>query len=422
VSAETQAAVPQASLWRDRRLWILVAATILSRALAVLVGYLAWSTDWFGHTVKDVYTWTEFFRLCREGFVPYVDFTREYPVGAGLVYWLMSHFVDPRSAPQMALVHAAFMTVGDVLNAILFYAILRDRWPRLALPLALLFSLNLTNVALSLVRFETWVVLLALLGYRAHAQGRPWLASFFWSLGCSLKWYPAFFLAAQEWQAIVVHKRRWQWLGSTLVFLAVNVGVNLPFVIRNLQERGNLQMWFWPYEFHMRRPLYWDTVLGVGQIWLGELRFERHAGAWSLGLMLLAIVLWPRMRLEAKAVLVCVGALVFNRVYSTQFHLWFYPFLILEAALSGPARRRTLLVTLVALDVLNVLVYPLAFALAYGEMQGFWPLSARQHGGPGTVLFSAAIVARALGLLVLAALVLRGARGPSAPGQVVEST
>jgi hypothetical protein len=414
VSAEAAVPVAAAPLWRDRQAWALVAATLLSRAAVVLVGYLAWSTEWFSHTVKDVFTWTEFYRQCREGLTPYVDFTREYPVGAGLVYWAMSPLVDPRSSAQMALVHAAVMTLGDVLNALLFYVLVRDRWPRLALPFALLFSLNLTNLALSLVRFETWVVLLALLGYRAYTRDRPFLASLFWSLGCTLKWYPAFFLGVQEWRAIFVHKRRWQWLGSTLVFVAVNVGVNLPFVMENLRQRGDLRMWTWPYEFHMRRPLYWDTVLGVGQIWLGELTFERHAGAWSLGLMLLAIVLWPRMRLEAKAVLICVAALVLNRVYSTQFHLWFYPFLLLEAAASGPARRRALLVVFGVLDVLNVLVYPLAFALAYGEMQGFWPLSARQHGGPGTVLFSAAILGRAVALVVLAWIVARPE--PEAPG------
>jgi hypothetical protein len=222
----------------------------------------------------------------------------------------------------------------------------------------------------------------------------------------------------QEWRALVVKKRRWQWLGATAVFVAVNVGVNLPFVIQNLQRSGDLRMWAWPYEFHMRRPLYWDTVLGVGQIWLGELPFERHAGAWSLALMLLAIVIRPSMRLEAKAVLVCVAALVLNRVYSTQFHLWFYPFLLLEAADSGPARRRALLVAFGVLDVLNVVVYPLAFALSYGEMHGFWPLSARQYGGPGTVLFSVAIVARAAALVALAWIVARGDPPAGGSGQV----
>jgi hypothetical protein len=405
-------------LLRDRRLWLLLVATLASRVLVAAVGAWSWDQDWFGHTIKDVFTWTEFFRQCREGLTPYVDFTKEYPVGAGLVYWAMSLFVNPDSGRQMATVHAVFMTIGDLLNAALFYAIVRERWPRLALGLALAFSLNLTNVVLSLVRFETWVVLLVLLGYRAHVAGKPWRAAFFWSLGCSLKWYPAFFLAAQEWRAIVVGKKRWQWTGSTAVFLLVTLAVNLPFVIAGLHRHDTLRMWTWPYEFHMRRPLYWDTVLGVLQMWLGDLPWERHAGTWSLGLMLLAIVLWPRQRLEAKAVLVCLAALVFNRVYSTQFHLWFYPFLLLEAALSEPRRRFRLLALTAGLDVLNVVVYPLSFALAYREMQGFWSLSARQYGGPGTALFSGAILLRAVGLVALAVLVLRDTRDPEGPGQV----
>jgi hypothetical protein len=50
-----------------------------------------------------------------------------------------------------------------------------------------------------------------------------------------------------------------------------------------------------------------------------------------------------------------------------------------------------------------VAVYPFGFTYAYAEMGGFFPLSARQHSGPGTVVFTAAIVLRAVLLGVLAA-------------------
>jgi hypothetical protein len=162
--------------------------------------------------------------------------------------------------------------------------------------------------------------------------------------------------------------------------------------------------------FHLRRPLYWDTLLGVGQIWLGPLPWERHAGLWSLGLMLLAVVIKPRMKIEDKGVLVCLAGVLFNRIYSTQFNLWFYPFLILGILASGGRRRRALVVVFVILDVLNVIVYPFSFAGAVAEMGGFFPWSARESG-PWTVVFSAAIALRTLAVTVLAALLLRGGRG-----------
>ena len=39
----------------------------------------------------------------------------------------------------------------------------------------------------------------------------------------------------------------------------------------SLRETGSIANWLAPYLFHLRRPLYWDTLLGVGQIWLGRL-------------------------------------------------------------------------------------------------------------------------------------------------------
>ena len=49
------------------------------------------------------------------------------------------------------------------------------------------------------------------------------------------------------------------------------------------------------------------------------------------------------MPIEAKGVLICLAAVVFNRIYSTQFNLWFYPLLILAALGGGrgAAQRRS---------------------------------------------------------------------------------
>jgi hypothetical protein len=164
--------------------------------------------------------------------------------------------------------------------------------------------------------------------------------------------------------------------------------------------------------FHVKRPLYWDTLLGVGQIWLGPLPWERYAGLWSLVLMLAAVVVRPRMSIEYKGVLICLAAVFFNRIYSTQFNLWFYPFLILGMLGDDRGDRRRIAVTFVILDLLNVLIYPISFAGAVAEMGGFFPGAARA-AGRWTVVFSAAIVLRTVVVAVLALLILmrRGGQG-----------
>lgn len=128
----------------------------------------------------------------------------------------------------------------------------------------------------------------------------------------------------------------------------------------------------------------------------------------SLGLVLFVLLARPAMRLEAKAVLVCLAGLAFNRFYSTQFHLWFYPFLI-ALVLTNPdlLRARRLAVVAVVLDVLNVFVYPVALAYAYTEMGGFAVLGAAARGGPWTVAFTGGVILRVAAVCVLAVLVWR---------------
>jgi hypothetical protein len=381
-----------------------MAARAVATALLLTV---FWNTATASHLVQDIRTWREFFLEAQAGGIPYVTFTKEYPVLGGLLYWLMSPFVRADDLRQTIVVHAAFMAVADVINAALFYRLAREIAPRWALAATLALNLNLTALVTAPVRYESWIVTFVLLGYTAHRRRRFLLATFFWSIGCGLKWYPAFFIAAQEWRLLAMERRRWHWLAAGAVFAAVTASLNLPFALATLRETGSIDNWLAPYLFHARRPLYWDTLLGVGQIWLGALPWERYAGLWTLALMLLAVVVRPRMPIEYKGVLVCLAAVFFNRIYSTQFNLWFYPFLILGVLSDDDGRRRRRLVpALVLLDVLNVIVYPLSFAGAVEEMGGFFPHAARQAGGFWTAVFSAAIAARTVVVAALAWLLL----------------
>jgi hypothetical protein len=385
-----------------------LALTALARLITVfLVVTVFWDSPIVSHLVQDIRTWREFFHETQAGAIPYVDLTKEYPVLGGILYWMMSPFVRADDLRQTIVVHAAFMAIADLLSAAIFYRLAREIAPRWAFWATLALGLNLTALVTAPVRYESWIVTFVLLGYAAHRGRRHLWSTFFWSIGCGLKWYPAFFIAAQEWRLLVVEKRRLHFLGATAVFVGVTAALNLPFALGAYRQTGSFANWLAPYLFHLRRPLYWDTLLGVGQIWLGPLPWERHAGLWSLGLMLLAVVIKPRMPIEDKGVLVCLAGVLFNRIYSTQFNLWFYPFLILAILCSAGRRRHALAGVFVLLDVLNVTVYPFSFAGAVAEMGGFFPWSARESGA-WTIVFSAAIALRTAAVLVLAALLLRG--------------
>ena len=377
---------------------------------------LFWPTATVSHLVQDLRTWRGFFEDVQAGLVPYVHITKEYPVLGGVLYWLMAPFVQADDLRQTVLVHGLFMLAADLLNTVLFFGAVRRLAPALALPLTLALGLNLTALVTAPVRYESWIVTFVLLGYRAHRGGRFHLAALWWAVGCGLKWYPAFFLAAQEWRLFVQEKRRWHWAGAGLVFAGVTAVINLPFLLWCLEENGTIANWLAPYVFHARRPLYWDTLIGVGQIWLGALPWERYAGLWTLALMAAAVLFRPRASLEDKAVLVCLAAVVFNRIYSTQFNLWFYPLLLLGIARLGLPAARTRLLLFVLLDLLNVLVYPMSFTGAVEEMGGFFPLAAREAGGPWTVVFSWAIVARTLAVAALAVVLLRRPLRDPEPG------
>ena len=399
--SETPAKDGSSGQWRAA----LVVAAVKAVALALLLSSF-WDAPWVSHLVQDIRTWRDFFVDAQAGLVPYVHFTKEYPVLGGALYWAMSPFVHPDDLRQTVLVHGLFMLAADVLNAVLFYRLARGILPALALPATLIFALNLTSLVMGPVRYEPVVTTFVLLGLAAHRRGRFDRAALWWAVGCGLKWYPAFFLAAQEYRLLRVSGRKTHWIRAGLLFAAVTAAINAPFLIAAWQ-RGTIENWVAPYLFHARRPLYWDTLLGVGQIWLGPLPWERDAGLWTLALMAAAILFRPALSVEAKGVLVCCAAVVFNRIYSTQFNLWFYPLLILTALEGDAGRRKALLVLMVVLDALNVIVFPTTFTPAVAEMGGFFPYAARAGGGPWTVAFSAAIVARALLVIALAARMAR---------------
>ena len=392
-------------------------------ALVLRAGFTLWNASvasgwqgempWLAHTWIDVAAWLPFFESCQQGLIPYVDFSREYPVGAGALYCLMGQtLTEVVWRSEVLVIHGLWIAAFEALNASLLYRILKPQGERRAFWFTLGFLVIPTALLLSTVRFESVLATTILAGVYFHRRGRPYLATLCWSLGCLLKWIPAFFVVAQEYRARFVEGRRGQWWRSAGLLALVFALGNLPFVMLALVKYGDVTHWWSTYWFHISRPLYWDTLLGVWALWFGEVAIEAYAAYWSLALVVVALLVRPSMRVEVRCVLVCIAMIVFNRVYSPQFHLWFYPFLVVILA---EQRGRTLIglvgLTLV-LDLCNVLVYPFAFAGAYDELAGEFALQrAMELGGVWTVVLSGAVVLRT-GLLIALATMLYRLPGP----------
>ena len=388
--------------------WLkLAAVSFLFKGLALGAGlfFIKESSAWINHTFVDLWGWLDFMKKSVAGGVPFVDFSKEYPVGAGMLYWVFGKLNPEGDSTRFLHLHALVMSVWDVANTLLFYSILLEIRAKRAFLGALLFLLLPTFLILSPVRFETVVLTSVLMGYRHHRRGECHLASVWWALGAMIKIFPLLFIAVQEYGIWSRQKDKWKCLPrhalvSSGIVLLVSALVNGPFLVAGLHKNGNIDAWLATYRFHVERPLYWDTIPGVMHLWWGIFPWERNASAWSAILMILLLLLTPRLRIEAKSVLLMSAALLFNRVYSTQFHLWFYPMLIVLLATEEEGRRyRNLFIGLVILDLVNVLVYPFAFSKTLEEILRFESFSARDRGSVWTVFFSALIFFRALILL-----------------------
>ncbi len=261
----------------DKAFWTLIAFTVLIKVAVIWAGATVfYHTNWASHLFVDVWGWNEFLSKAQLGLIPYVQMPKEYPVGAGLLYWTFSWFLPANyTSHQLLLGHAIVMAAADVFNTGIFYSIAQRLNPHRAWWITLLFILNPTSLILTPVRFESYVVMLVLIGYYFHKTNRPYWAVFVWSLGFCVRWFPLFFIVAQELQAIAA-KRKLQWSKSSAIFLGVSGALNGPFIGWNYVRFGNVNNWLWTYTFHMRASFVlghfaWSRTTVVGKTYLGKI-------------------------------------------------------------------------------------------------------------------------------------------------------
>src|SRR4030095_11475387 len=115
---------------RSRELALVLLAAALARGILLWLGLTVfWTSPELSHAVQDIRTWKDFFTAAQAGLVPYVDFSKEYPVGAGMFYWALSRWVDAEDLRQTVLLHALVMGAVDLVNAAIAYAMLRRLAP-----------------------------------------------------------------------------------------------------------------------------------------------------------------------------------------------------------------------------------------------------------------------------------------------------
>jgi hypothetical protein len=404
---------------KDRSLWQVVGFTTFLKIFVIAIAFAILgspNTEWMGHLIGDMWYWVGFWQKTQglwtealgRKLIPYVDFDYVYPPLSGILYWMIGGLIDLTEGKWKGILvsHALVMAIADVINAGLIYIILREINPKRALLLTYVFVLSLTELVLTPVRYESYVVTFVLIGYLFHRHDKPMWANLFWSAGCWLKWYPFFFIVAEEIRVFVVNKKRDRWWKALGIFVAIAALFNVPFMLGCIYKNGNLVNWWTTYSFHLNRSTSWDTLFGVVKLWFGNIQLEGFANNITVLLIALAIILRLDLKVEYKGVLVIAAALLCNRIYSPQFNLWFYPFLLFVIAQETKRRWLIFLSIYIAIDLLTVLVFPFSFADAIREMNGFGDSFAAKSGGFWTIIFSLGIVIRAVLLAILYGLIL----------------
>jgi uncharacterized membrane protein len=225
----------------------------------------------------------------------------------------------------------------------------------------------------------------------AWSRGRPVLTGVMLGLGTAAKLYPLFLLGA--FLVVALRRGRLPDFGRAVIGAVVAwAAVNVPVMVYGFEGWKG----FWTFNA--------DRGPDLGSLWLVASRAGHHASAetvntvsWVvfLGVCAAVLVLGLRAtsppRIPQLALLILVGFLVVNKVYSPQYVLWLLP----VAVLARP-RWRDLMVWQA-----GELLY---FAMVWAHLGSF---TAPALPGTTDAAYSWAIVARVAAELYLAAVVVR---------------
>ena len=251
-------------------------------------------------------------------------------------------------------------------------------------------------VATGLINWDLVATALLAGAFWAWARGRPVLAGVMVGLGTAAKLYPVFLLGA--FLLVALRRRRLRdFAAATAGAAAAWLAVDVPVLLYG--PEGWLGFW----SFNAERGV------DLGSLWLVAQQLGHTAsshtinvvswvvlGAVSLAVLVLGLRAPQVPRVSQLMLLVLVGFLLVNKVYSPQYVLWLLP----VAALARP-RWRDLLIWQAG-EVLY-------FAMVWFHLGGF---TAPAASGGQDAAYAVAILLRVAAELYLAAVVVRDVLRP----------
>lgn len=344
---------------------ILVFAAILLKAGVIYFTFQNYGSNVYTcHYAKDFDCWFDMFGKISDGRIPLVDFPKEYPAGAVLLNWGLSFL--HHSGRQFILVYGIFMLIMDLLVAAVLWRILKFEKRRNACTIILLYLFLPTMLILNHVRFDIVPVFFAILAYYCWRKGQSILPSILLGIGASIKWFPGFVVIAIFLNEVFIERRLRKAFWQAFISLAVFICMDVPFLILNFLKGNGLSNWLWSYTENYSYRINIDTVPGIIRI-LSDVRFS---SGFLLGItfafFLITVFSRSKKNVPSNFVLYCFSFLLFNKIYSPQFHIWFLPFLLLCLPGAGEWRLwkkgpQAGIPVIIVLELANVLVYPFSF-------------------------------------------------------------
>ena len=355
---------------------------LLAASALLLIGlWMRWpSVGYDGPATQDAYNSFAFDRFAysdiaslyfRDGLAehprPYLDYPFEYPVGMGLLIYLLN--AASSALPQYFLLTSLWMTLSALLIALIV--------PRFPDGRLLLFACSPALALYVNLNWDMWGVLLMVVALYLFTRERDgWAAAVLAAAVCT-KFFPIVFLPL----LVADRLRRWGWRAAgrvAAIFALTSAAINAPLLVVAPEA------WWYFFQFNAERGREWN-------LWVFFDRFAPSvqqinllsAALLAAGLVALLIAQWrspPGAWLPACCAV--LGWFFFvGKVYSPQYGLWIVVLLAVIGAGSALA---------VAWSAADLLYFVAGFVFLglsqYGEAQqwfaqyGFVPATALREG------------------------------------------
>jgi hypothetical protein len=355
---------------------------LLAASGLLLIGlWMRWpSVGYVGPATQDAYNSFAFDRFAysdiaslyfRDGLAghprPYLDYPFEYPVGMGLLIYLLN--AASPALPQYFLLTSLWMTLSALVIALIV--------PRFPHGRLLLFACSPALALYVNLNWDMWGVLLMVVALYLFTRERDGWAATVLAAAVWTKFFPIVFLpflVADRW-------RRWGWRAAgrlAAVFVIASAAINAPLLV---VAPG---AWWYFFQFNAERGREWNLWIFFDRFTLSAQQINLLSAALlAAGLVALLIMQWRAP--PGAWLLACCAAMGWfffvGKVYSPQYGLWIVALLAVIGASAALA---------VAWSAVDLLYFGAGFVFLglsqYGEAQqwfaqhGFVPATALREG------------------------------------------